>query len=75
MLDRSQVQRGFIGSVVAPMYEAMGELSFLAAPDANNVFKVMYTRAVDKLQTLYGVDNEDDGDVTGGSVGARGLQA
>ena len=57
------------------MYEAMGELAFLAAPDTNNVFKVMYTRAVDKLQTLYRVDNDDDGDVTGGSVGARGLQA
>lgn len=57
------------------MYEAMGELAFLAAPDTNNVFKVMYTRAVDKLQTLYRVDSDDDGDVTGGSVGARGLQA
>ena len=49
------VQRGFIGSVVAPLYEAMGDLAFLAPglPGAENVFKVMHARAVDKLQTLY----------------------
>jgi hypothetical protein len=51
----SSVQRNFIGTIVAPLYEAMGELPFLAPPDRkeSNVFKVMHARAVEKLETLY----------------------
>ena len=61
MCDRNEtslcsVQRGFIGSVVAPLYEAMGELDFLSPPEdepGDNVFKVMHARAVEKLDSLY----------------------
>ncbi len=60
MCDRDQtslslVQRNFIGSIVAPLYEAMGELAFLATPDSkgSSVFHEMHARAVENLETLY----------------------
>jgi hypothetical protein len=49
----NSVQRNFIGSVVAPLYEVMGELSFLVPQGSSNVFRIMSLRATAKLETLY----------------------
>ncbi len=51
----SAVQRNFIGSIVAPLYEAMGELAFLTptGQKESSVFRVMHARAVEKIETLY----------------------
>lgn len=49
------VQRSFIGSVVMPLYQAMGQLEFLTAGSAGegNVFRTMHARALETLETLY----------------------